>query len=90
MTWQLIKDALLGKEQDFTRLSLKTAIFILALPMILEMMMESSFAIVDLFFVAQLGENAIATVGLTEYCADLCIGFRLEHGSYGTCLSAIW
>ncbi len=38
MTWQLIKDALLGKEQDFTRLPLKTAIFILALPMILEMM----------------------------------------------------
>ena len=66
MTWQLIKDALLGKEQDFTRLPLKTAVFILALPMILEMMMESSFAIVDIFFVAQLGENAIATVGLTE------------------------
>jgi hypothetical protein len=44
MTWQLIKDALLGKEQDFTRLPLKTAVFILALPMILEMMMESSFA----------------------------------------------
>lgn len=66
MTWQLIKDSLLGKEQDFTRLPLKTAIFILAIPMILEMMMESSFAIVDIFFVAQLGENAIATVGLTE------------------------
>lgn len=66
MTWQLIKDALLGKEQDFTRLPLKTAIFILAIPMILEMMMESSFAIVDIFFVSQLGENAIATVGLTE------------------------
>ena len=66
MTWQLIKDALLGKEQDFTRLPLKTAVFILALPMILEMMMESSFAIVDIFFVSKLGENAIATVGLTE------------------------
>jgi putative MATE family efflux protein len=66
MTWQLIKDSLLGKEQDFTCLPLKTAVFILAIPMILEMMMESSFAIVDIFFVAQLGENAIATVGLTE------------------------
>jgi putative MATE family efflux protein len=66
MTWQLIKDSLLGKEQDFTSLPLKTAVFILAIPMILEMMMESSFAIVDIFFVAQLGENAIATVGLTE------------------------
>ncbi len=66
MTWQLIKDSLLGKEQDFTSLPLKTGVFILAIPMILEMMMESSFAIVDIFFVAQLGENAIATVGLTE------------------------
>jgi Na+-driven multidrug efflux pump len=80
MTWQLIKDALLGKEQDFTRLSLKTAIFILALPMILEMMMESSFAIVDLFFVAQLGEYAIATVGLTESVIVLtyALGFGLS------------
>ena len=80
MTWQLIKDALLGKEQDFTRLPLKTAIFILALPMILEMMMESSFAIVDLFFVAQLGENAIATVGLTESVIVLtyALGFGLS------------
>ncbi|MEB2775932.1 MATE family efflux transporter [Algoriphagus sp. D3-2-R+10] len=66
MTWQLIKDALRGKEQDFTSLSLKTAIFVLAIPMILEMMMESAFAVVDIFFVAKLGEHAIATVGLTE------------------------
>ena len=80
MTWQLIKDALLGKEQDFTRLPLKTAIFILALPMILEMMMESSFAIVDIFFVAQLGEYAIATVGLTESVIVLtyALGFGLS------------
>lgn len=80
MTWQLIKEALLGKEQDFTRLPLKTAIFILAIPMILEMMMESAFAIVDIFFVAKLGEHAIATVGLTESVVVLtyALGFGIS------------
>jgi putative MATE family efflux protein len=80
MTWQLIKDALQGKEQDFTRLSLKTAIFILAIPMILEMMMESAFAVVDIFFVAKLGEYAIATVGLTESVIVLtyAVGFGIS------------
>ena len=80
MTWQLIKDAIQGKEQDFTRLSLKTAIFILAIPMILEMMMESAFAVVDIFFVAKLGEYAIATVGLTESVIVLtyAIGFGIS------------
>ncbi len=80
MTWQLIKDAILGKEQDFTSLPLKTAIFILAIPMILEMMMESLFAVVDIFFVARLGENAIATVGLTESVVVLvyAVGFGIS------------
>lgn len=80
MTWQLIKDALKGKEQDFTSLSLKTAIFVLAIPMILEMMMESAFAVVDIFFVAKLGEHAIATVGLTESVVVLvyAMGFGIS------------
>ncbi|WP_414601170.1 MATE family efflux transporter [Algoriphagus sp. NG3] len=80
MTWQLIKDALQGKEQDFTSLTLKTAIFILAIPMILEMMMESAFAVVDIFFVAKLGEHAIATVGLTESVVVLvyAMGFGIS------------
>lgn len=80
MTWQLIKDALRGKEQDFTSLPLKTAIFVLAIPMILEMMMESAFAVVDIFFVAKLGEHAIATVGLTESVVVLvyAMGFGIS------------
>ncbi|WP_111669959.1 MATE family efflux transporter [Algoriphagus litoralis] len=80
MSWQLIKDAILGKEQDFTSLPLKTAIFVLAIPMILEMMMESAFAVVDIFFVAKLGEHAIATVGLTESVIVLtyAIGFGIS------------
>lgn len=63
---QLIIDALKGKEQDYTRLNLKTGIILLSIPMILEMVMESLFAVVDIFFVGRLGEHAVATVGLTE------------------------
>lgn len=80
MSFQLIKDALLGKEQDFTRLPLKTAIFVLAIPMILEMLMESLFAVVDIFFVGKLGADAIATVGLTESMIVLvyAVGFGIS------------
>lgn len=80
MNFQLLKDAIAGKEQDFTKLSLKTAIFVLAVPMILEMMMESLFAVVDIFFVAKLGEKAIATVGLTESVIVLvyAVGFGIS------------
>ncbi len=60
------KIAVTGKEQDFTSGSIRRAIFMLSIPMILEMMMESIFALVDAYWVSNLGANAIATVGLTE------------------------
>ena len=62
----LFKDAFLGKQQDFTKGSIKKAIFMLAIPMILEMLMESIFALVDIIYVSQVSVNAVATVGLTE------------------------
>lgn len=63
---QHFKQAVSGLEEDFTNISIKKAIFYLSIPMILEMVMESLFAVVDIFFVGKLGVHAVATVGLTE------------------------
>lgn len=61
-----IWDAIRGKEHDYTKIRLGTAIMLLAIPMVLEMLMESIFAICDMYFVSRLGDKAIAVVGLTE------------------------
>lgn len=64
--WQEIRNAIRGVEVDYTQISLKRAIFLLAVPMILELLMETTFAVADIFFVGKLGASAVATVGLTE------------------------
>ena len=61
-----LKLALKGQEQDFTKGSIDRAIFLLSIPMIIEMIMESLFAVVDIYFVGKISVNAIATVALTE------------------------
>jgi putative MATE family efflux protein len=65
-TWQALRDAIRGTEADYTQIGLRRAIFLLAVPMILELVMESTFAIADIWFVSRLGASAVATVGLTE------------------------
>ena len=64
--WASLKEAIRGSHQDFTEGSISRAIFLLATPMVLEMIMESLFALVNVFWVTRLGSNAVATVGLTE------------------------
>lgn len=64
--WSVFKEAVGGSARDFTQGSIGLAVFLLAVPMILEMIMESIFAVVDVFFVAKLGADAIAVVGITE------------------------
>ncbi len=64
--WGLLCKAVQGTTEDYTEGSLKRAVFLLSVPMILEMVMESAFGITDVFFVGRLGPDAVAAVGLTE------------------------
>ena len=72
--WALFKQAVAGDgEIDYTQGSIGRVTIMLAIPMILEMAMESVFAVVDIFFVAGLGTAAVATVGLTEAMITLLL-----------------
>ncbi len=64
--WSLLREALRGSRRDLTTLPIGRAILLLAIPMVAEMIMESVFAVVDIFWVSKLGPDAVATVGLTE------------------------
>ncbi|GBF48661.1 Na+-driven multidrug efflux pump [Leptospira ryugenii] len=64
--WKELKDALAGSEADYTEVNLKRALFLLSVPMVLELVLESVFAVADIYFVGALGSSAVATVGLTE------------------------
>ena len=64
--WSLIKEAIAGGQQDYTTLSIRRALMLLAIPMILEMVLESVFAIVDIYFVGKLGTEEVVAVALTE------------------------
>src|SRR5579864_6331124 len=75
---QLLREALAGTQQDFTEGSLSRGIALLAVPTVLEMAMESTFGLVDAFWVARLGSDAMAAVGLTE--SLIILSFSLAIG----------
>ena len=75
--WQSVREALSGSHQDYTTGNLHRAILLLAIPMVLEMVLESLFAVVDVFWVGRLGANAVATVGITESMLALVFAIGL-------------
>jgi putative MATE family efflux protein len=86
--WQSVREALRGSHQDYTAGSLNRSILLLAIPMVLEMVLESLFAVVDVFFVSRLGANAIATVGLTESVLTLVFAVGMGLGMSTTAMVA--
>ena len=76
----LVRLALRGTRQDYTEGPIARALVLLAVPMVLETLLESLFAVVDIFFVAHLGADAIATVGLTESMMSLIYAVAIGLG----------
>jgi len=86
--WASLREALRGSHQDYTTGSLTRAIFLLSVPMVLEMLMESLFAIVDIFWVARLGADSVATVGLVEAMLTLVYAVGMGLGLSATAMVA--
>ena len=86
--WQSVREALRGSHQDYTTGSLNRSILLLAIPMVLEMVLESLFAVVDVFWVSRLGADAIATVGLTESVLTLVFSVGMGLGMSTTAMVA--
>lgn len=84
----LIKASLDGEEKDYTEGNIREAIVLLAIPMILELSLESVFAVVDMFFVGKLGENAIAVVGYTESVITLIYSVAIGLSTAATAVIA--
>ena len=84
----IIRTSLNGEQRDYTQGNLSKAIFLLAIPMILELSLESVFAVVDIFFVSKLGQHAIATVGLTEAVISLVYSIAIGLSTAATAVVA--
>ncbi len=86
--FQYFKVAVSGKEQEFTSGSIRRAVFMLSIPMILEMLMESIFALVDIMYVSQVSVNAVATIGLTESVITLVYAVAIGLSMAATAIVA--
>ncbi|NOS83609.1 MAG: MATE family efflux transporter [Ignavibacteria bacterium] len=86
--FDVIVQSLKGAEYDYTQGSINKAVFLLAIPMMLELSLESVFAVVDMFFVSKLGPNAIATVGLTESVITIVYSISIGLSTGATAIIA--
>lgn len=86
--WRIVLQALKGQQYDYTSVSLNRAVLLLAVPMVLEMIMESLFAIVDVFWVSRLGKEAVAVVGLTESIMTLIYAVAIGTSIAATAIVA--
>ncbi len=85
---QLIRQALRGDEYDYTNGSIRKAVFLLSVPMMLEMCLESVFAVVDIYFVNKLGSHAVSVVGLTEAVITLVYSAAIGLSAAATAVVA--
>lgn len=86
--WRIVALSLRGEHHDFTAVSLNKAVLLLAVPMVLEMIMESLFAVVDVFWVSRLGSEAVAVVGLTESIMTLIYAVAMGLSIAGAAIVA--
>jgi len=86
--WKDIRSAISGTDADYTSINIHKAILLLSIPMVLELVMESTFALVDIFFVGKLGASAVAAVGLTETYLFLLYSVAMGLGTAVTAIIA--